>query len=84
MQSRVSSLLEAGLNVVAGIVLSFLLQLVLFEAMGITASLSQNLVLTGAFSILSLVRGYVLRRLFNGLHREARRTPARRSGGSRP
>ena len=65
MQPRWLSLFEAGANVVAGLVLSFLLQLVLFQAMGIIASLTQNIVLTAAFSGLSLIRGYMLRRLFS-------------------
>lgn len=84
MQSRWISFLEAGLNVVAGLVLSFLPQLTLFRVLGISASLGQNILLTAAFSILSLVRSYVLRRLFNGLHQEAHRALTHRSGGSRP
>ena len=81
MQPRWLSLLEAGANVVAGLVLSFLLQLVLFRMMGIPASLRQNLLISAAFSILSLVRHYVLRRMFNGLAPQALRAPAHRSGG---
>lgn len=65
MQSHRASLIEAAANVVAGLILSFILQLVLFDAMAIAASVGQSLVLTLAFSILSLLRAYVLRRLFN-------------------
>jgi hypothetical protein len=65
MQSRWNALLEAAANVVAGLVLSFLLQLALFRIMDITASIGQNLLLTIAFSILSLFRSYVLRRMFD-------------------
>ena len=66
MQSRLFSFLEAAANVGAGLVLSFLLQLVLFDALAIAASLGQNLILTGAFTVLSLIRSYALRRLFDG------------------
>ena len=84
MQSRWISLLEAGLNVMAGVVLSFLLQLALFRAMGITASIGQNLLVTAAFSALSLARGYVLRRLFNGLAPEAHRAITHPSARTNP
>ncbi len=66
MQSRRASLSEAAANVVAGLALSFILQLALFNVMGITASISQNLLITAAFSALSIARGYLIRRLFNG------------------
>ena len=86
MQPRWLSLLEAAVNVVAGLVLAFLLQLALFDVMAIAVSLGQSLVLTLAFAALSLVRSFVLRRLFNRLGRE-RRTPRRtqpRLTGSTP
>lgn len=83
-QSQLLSLLEAGLNVGAGLVLSFLLQLALFDVLDIAATISQNFILTAAFSGLSLVRSYVLRRLFNGLAPRVLRTPVLRSGGTRP
>ena len=73
MQSRRASLIEAAANVVAGLVLSFIMQLVLFKAMGITAGIGQNLLITAAFSALSIARSYVLRRLFNGVDRDGRR-----------
>jgi len=65
MQSRRTSLLEASANVMAGLVLSFFLQLVLCRIMEITASLGQNLLLTAAFAALSLLRSYALRRVFH-------------------
>ena len=63
-QSRVLSLLEAASSVAAGFVLSLGMQAVLFPAVGLHASLSQNLRLALAFTGLSLLRGYVVRRLF--------------------
>ena len=74
MQSHRASLMEAAANVVAGLVLSFFLQLALFGAMGIVASIGQNLLITAAFSFLSLARSYILRRLFNR-HRPAGTKP---------
>ena len=80
MQSRLLSLLEAIANVVAGFVLSFLLQLVLFAALGIPASIGQNLAITAIFSAFSLARSYVLRRLFNGRNDKARLAVTPQSG----
>lgn len=83
MQSPWISLLEACANVVAGLALSLLLQLALFQAMEIAASLTQNLVLTGAFAALSLIRSYVLRRLFNALlHESVHRMPPPPAGAN--
>ncbi len=65
MQSRRTSILEAGANVVLGLGLSFLLQLVMFQVLGIIATVGQNILITTAFSGLSMARGYILRRLFN-------------------
>ena len=84
MQTRLLSLLEALANVVAGLVTSFFLQLVLFSALGITASIAQNLALTAAFAALSITRSYVLRRLFNGFADDARPVTAPSSGSPSP
>lgn len=70
MQSRHSSLLEAATNVIGGLAMSIVLQLVLFNVLGIAATIGQNLVLTAAFSVLSLARSYALRRLFNRIPRD--------------
>ena len=66
MQSRRASVIEAAANVMAGLVLAVLMQLVLFNVMGIAATIGQNFVITAVFSALSIARSYVLRRLFNG------------------
>ena len=84
MQSHQASLIEAAANVLAGLVLSFLLQLVLFGAMGIIASIGQNLLITAAFSILSLARSYVLRRLFNRFFRADQDLPKPRYAEAKP
>ncbi len=65
MQPRWQSLTEAVLNVLVGLILSFALQIMLFEALEIEASLAQNVVITAAFAGLSMLRSYILRRMFN-------------------
>ena len=84
MQSHRASLMEAAANVLAGLVLSFILQLVLFGAMGIIASIGQNLLITAAFSLLSLARSYVLRRLFNRFFRADQDLPKPRYAEAKP
>ena len=68
MQSKLGSMLEAMANVVVGIIVSLISQLVIFGAYGIHISLVENMQMVGYFTLISLVRSYLLRRLFNRLH----------------
>ena len=63
-QSRRLSLLEAMTNVVVGYALAVLTQLIVFPWFGLTASLQDNLAIGAAFVGVSLIRSYVLRRVF--------------------
>ncbi len=84
MQSRRMALAEAATNVVVGYGLAILVQLLAFPAFGIRVSLPVNLAIGFVFTVVSMARSYVLRRLFEririgGLQREAaalRRTAA--------
>jgi hypothetical protein len=66
-QSRLLSAVEACANVAVGYLVAIASQLVVFPLMGIYVSLSTNLWIGLWFTIISLVRSYVLRRWFNGL-----------------
>ena len=68
MQSKLGSAVEAIANVVVGIIVSLISQLVIFGAYGIHISLVENMQMVGYFTLISLIRSYVLRRLFNRLH----------------
>jgi len=63
-QSRTLSLVEAVSNVVVGYVLAVATQIVLFPLFGFVPNLGQNLRIGLAFTLVSLARSYVLRRLF--------------------
>jgi len=63
-QSRVMSFVESATNVVVGYVLAILTQLAVFPFFGLEASLSEHLAIGAAFVMISLARGYILRRLF--------------------
>lgn len=64
-QSRTASLLEASTNVCVGWLLALATQALAFPLVGIEASLPQNLLVGAIFTAVSLVRSYLLRRLFN-------------------
>lgn len=68
MQSKLGSAIESIANVLVGVIVAFVSQLVIFKAYGIEVSMSTNIQMTGYFTLISLVRSYALRRLFNRLH----------------
>jgi hypothetical protein len=64
MQSRRQSLIEAITNVAVGYALAVLTQIVVFPWFGLKVSLNDNLAIGAIFVIISLLRSYALRRLF--------------------
>ena len=66
-QSRRMSLIEAATNVAVGYVLAIITQIVVFPWFGLKANLTEHLTIGIAFVGVSLVRGYLLRRLFEGI-----------------
>ncbi|WP_411572586.1 DUF7220 family protein [Thalassobacter stenotrophicus] len=64
MQSRRQSLIEAITNVVVGYALAVLTQIMVFPWFGLQVSLGDNLAIGAMFVIISLLRSYALRRLF--------------------
>ena len=65
MQSKLESLSEAIINTFIGFVIAFISQLVFFPIVGIEATLDQNFILTVLFTLVSIIRGYIVRRFFN-------------------
>ena len=63
-QSRGMSLIEAASNVAVGYVLAVATQIIVFPWFSLHPSIGQSLALGGVFVGISLLRGYVLRRLF--------------------
>ena len=64
MQSRRQSLIEAITNVVVGYALAVMTQIVVFPWFGLKVSLNDNLAIGALFVMISLLRSYALRRLF--------------------
>ena len=63
-QTRSMSLVESAANTGAGFLVSLVLQISLFSLMAIETTTLQNLLMSGVFTVASLVRGYLMRRLF--------------------
>lgn len=74
MQTKTQSLIEATVNSVSGYLLAVLTQFLLFPFFGIHIPLGQNFVLAFIFTIISIARSYVVRRLFNRWHNVRKRT----------
>jgi len=70
MQTRLESLIEATFNVVVGYTVSLGAQLLIFPWFGIHIPFASNVALGIIFTLVSLVRSYALRRLFNYLHKK--------------
>jgi len=64
------SLIEAITNVAVGYALAVVTQIVVFPWFSLHASLGENLALGLAFTAVSLIRGYALRRLFTRFGRK--------------
>jgi hypothetical protein len=64
MQSRRQSLIEAITNVVVGYALAVLTQIVVFPWFGLQVPFWDNLAIGAMFVMISLLRSYALRRLF--------------------
>lgn len=64
-QSKMDSLIEALLSTFIGFVVSFTANLTLMPMLGIPVSLSQNFILTVAFTFVSVARSYLVRRFAN-------------------
>ena len=68
-QSRWMSFAEAVVNVVVGYGVAVLTQMLVFPLFGMRASVSDNLVIGVIFTMVSLVRSFTLRRVFESLRR---------------
>ncbi|SLN77991.1 DUF7220 family protein [Roseisalinus antarcticus] len=66
-QTLTMSLIEAAANVVVGYVLAIATQIVVFPWFGIEAAIGEHLAIGLVFLAVSLIRGYLLRRLFERL-----------------
>lgn len=64
-QSKKMSLIEQVTSTAIGLLVSLGAQYVVFPWFGIYATLGDHLGITACFTVVSVARGYVVRRLFN-------------------
>ncbi len=73
-QSRLSSFIEAWINVVIGFGINFVANLLILPLFGFHITLSENLVIGILYTAISVMRSYCIRRWFNArIHRTAER-----------
>lgn len=71
-QTRLESFCEQALSTLLGLVVVLVATPAILSAAGLSPSRGQNLFIVAAFTLVSLLRGYLVRRFFNaGLHRLA-------------
>ena len=66
-QSRAMSMVEAVTNVAVGFVLALATQLTMFPMFGLVVSFSENLIIGSIFTAVSLLRSFMLRRMFEAI-----------------
>lgn len=71
-QTKLGSLYESIMNIIIGAGVALISQLLIFPIFDINVTLSTNLGIMAWFTLISVIRSYVIRRWFNDrLHRAA-------------
>jgi len=67
-QTRLGSFVESWANIIVGFSINFVANMLILPAFGFTSlTLKSNFVIGLLYTVISLVRSFVLRRWFNGL-----------------
>lgn len=66
-QSRRASLIEAALNTLLGYCVAIAAQMAIFPLFGIYIGMGEHLLVGALFTVVSLVRSYALRRVFEAI-----------------
>lgn len=68
-QSKLISLIEQTLNVLSGFLLSLIVwYIIIIPVFNIDTNFGENFLIVCIFTTVSIIRGYLWRRLFNKLH----------------
>jgi len=68
-QTKLESFIESLTNVIIGYIVALISQLIIFPLFDISVTLTDNIMISLYFTIISLVRSYTLRRVFNNFKR---------------
>jgi len=71
IQSKAMSLVEAITNTLVGLALAFAVNAALMHWTGVTATAMQNFLIVAGHTVVSVLRSYMIRRMFNGGWRAA-------------
>ena len=66
-QSKKKSFIESITNVIVGYSINLLMQIIVFPIFGINIELHTNIYIGLCFTVVSILRSYTLRRIFNRL-----------------
>jgi|688.fasta_scaffold52041_7 hypothetical protein len=69
-QSKKQSIIESIVQTLIGLLTSIAIQLIIYPLMNIPVTFSQNVIITIVFFLVSIVRGYLVRRYFNKLKKQ--------------
>lgn len=69
MQTRRQSMIETATSVTIGYFVALAFQIAIFPLFGIHATLSDNMLIGAWFTVISVIRGYAVRRFFNWMHK---------------
>ena len=64
MQSKTHSMIESIINVSVGYFVALISQIIIFPLFGIHATIKDNILIGIWFTIISILRSYILRRIF--------------------
>jgi hypothetical protein len=67
MQTRLGSLIETLINIGTGFLISMLINIWILPQVGCQVTTGQNVFIVVVFTVASIIRSYVLRRIFNAL-----------------
>lgn len=65
MQTKLQSALESAVNILIGYLVALVSQLIVFPQFGINIPFTDNLLIGFWFTVISLIRSYLVRRYFN-------------------
>lgn len=64
-QSKMGSFIESCLNIGSGFIVALIIATVFFPLFGINKPFMENAALVGIFTVASVIRSYIWRRIFN-------------------
>ena len=65
MQSKIGSFIESLINILVGFGIALGSQMLIFPLYGVHIPIHDNIMITVWFTLISIVRSYTLRRVFN-------------------